>query len=116
MSPTSQAKVQELDGYEEALVQRDCVRLWEFVRRTHLTHIYGDGDPMVHVNRQEQESRYSELRQGEREFLSSFKLRFDNQVKANTGAAVAAIMDAKRALDFIYKLDSKRYRSMLAKM
>ena len=62
MSPTSQAKVQEWDGYEEALLQRDCVRLWEFVRRIHLTHIYGDGDPMAHVNIQEQESRYSELR------------------------------------------------------
>ena len=116
MSAASQAKVQESDGYEEALLQRDCVLLWEFVRQTHLTHIYGDGDPMVQINIQEQESRYADLRQGEREFLSSFKLRFDNQVKANTGAGVAEITDAKRALDFIYKLDSKRYRSMLAKM
>ena len=37
-------------------------------------------------------------------------------MKVNTGARVAAITDAKRALDFIYKLDSERYRSMLAKM
>ena len=55
MSSASQSKVQECDGYEVALIQRDCVRLWEFVRRTHLTHIYGDGDPMVAVDIQEQE-------------------------------------------------------------
>lgn len=116
MSPASQSKVQESEGYEAALLARDCVLLWEFVRRTHLTHIYGDGDPMVQVNVQEQESRYADLRQADREYLSSFKLRFDNQVKANAGAGVAAITDSKRALDFICKLDPKRYRSMLAKM
>ena len=103
--------MQECDGYEVALLQRDCVRLWEFVR-----HIYGDGDPMVAVNIQEQETRYAELKQGDREFLSTFKLRFDNQVKANIGAGVADINEPKRALDFICKLDPKRYKSMLAKM
>ena len=71
---------------------------------------------MVQVNIQEQETRYAELRQGEKEFLSSFKVRFDNQVKSNAGAGVAAISESKRALDFICKLDPKRYRSMLAKM
>ena len=116
MSPASEGKVQESEGYEAALLSRDCVQLWEFVRRTHLTHIYGDGDPMVQVNIQEQESRYAELRQAGREFLTSFKLRFDNQVKANAGAGVAPISDSKRALDFICKLDPKGYRSMLAKM
>ena len=116
MSPASQSKVQECEGYEAALLLRDCVLLWEFIRRTHLTHIYGDGDPMVQVNIQEQETRYAELRQGDKEFLSSFKVRFDNQVKNNAGAGVAAITESKRALDFICKLDPKRYRSMLAKM
>ena len=43
MSPASQSKVQECEGYEDALLLRDCVLLWEFIRRTHLTHIYGDG-------------------------------------------------------------------------
>ena len=71
---------------------------------------------MVQVNIQEQETRYAELRQGEKEFLSSFKVRFDNQVKSNAGAGVPAITESKRALDFICKLDPKRYRSMLAKM
>ena len=63
MSPASQCKVEECDGYEAALLSRDCVLLWDFIRRTHLTHIYGDGDAMVQVNIQEQETRYAELRQ-----------------------------------------------------
>ena len=71
---------------------------------------------MVQVNVQEQESRYADLRQADGEYLSLFNLRFDNQVKANAGAGVEAITDSKRALDFICKLDPKRYRSMLAKM
>ena len=89
MSPASQSKVQECEGYEAALLLRDCVLLWELIRRMHLTHIYGDGDPMVQVSIQEQETRYAELRQGEKEFLSSFKVRFDNQVKNNAWAGVA---------------------------
>ena len=71
---------------------------------------------MVQVNIQEQETRYAELKQGDRKFLSTFKLRFDNQVKANIGAGVAAITEPKRALDFVCELDPKRYRSMLTKM
>ena len=35
MSPASQSKVQECEGYENALLLRDCVLLWEFIRRTH---------------------------------------------------------------------------------
>ena len=30
MSPASQSKVQESEGYEAALLARDCVLLWEF--------------------------------------------------------------------------------------
>ena len=32
MSPASQSKVQESEGYEAALLLRDCVLLWEFIR------------------------------------------------------------------------------------
>ena len=78
MFPASQSKVQECEGYEAALLLRDRVLLWEFIRITHLTHIHGDGDPMVQVNIQEQETRYADkMWQGEKEFLSSFKVRFD---------------------------------------
>ena len=31
MSPASQSKVEEVDGYEAALLDRDCVKLWEFI-------------------------------------------------------------------------------------
>ena len=65
-----------------------------FVLRTHLMHVFGEGDPMRDINVQEQELRYTSLRQGERELTSSFKLRFDNQLLANEGAGVAAVGDA----------------------
>lgn len=57
-------------------------------------HVFGEGDPMRDINVQEQELRYTSLRQGERELTSSFKLRFDNQLLANEGAGVAAVGDA----------------------
>ena len=57
MSPASQSKIQEMDNFEQACLERDCVQLWGFVRRTHLTHIYGEGDPMTQVNVQEAENR-----------------------------------------------------------
>ena len=116
MSPASQSKIQEMDNFEQACLYRDCVQLWGFVHRTHLTHIYGEGDPMTQVNVQEAENRYNALRQMDRELVSSFKLRFDNKVKSCNGAGVPAVADAKRALDFLYKLDAKRFKKMLASM
>ena len=114
MSPSSQSKVREQDGFLAAKQALDCVKLWELIRRTHLTHTFGDGDPMREVNVQEQESRYSALRQGDREYISTFKTRFDNQVKANEGAGVRAATETRLALDFILKLDPKRYRKCTA--
>jgi hypothetical protein len=77
MSAGSQSKVREEPDFEEAFLNVDCVRLWNFIRRTHLTHVFGDGDQMRIVNIQEQEARYSELKQGDREFISTFKTRFN---------------------------------------
>jgi hypothetical protein len=64
----------------------------------------------------EQETRFAALRQGDREYISTFKQRFDNQTKANEGAGVPEISESKLALEFIMKLDPKRYKRMLAKM
>ena len=116
MSPASQSKVQEEPGYADALIARDCVLLWEFIRRTHLTHIYGDGDPMQALNIQDQEQRYNAIKQGDKEYVSNFKLRFDAQVQACLGAGVADVTEPKRALDLVYKSDSKRFGKMLAFM
>jgi hypothetical protein len=108
MSSASQSKVKEEEDFEAACLDLDCVRLWGFIRRTHRTHIYGDGDPMTEVNVQEQETRYAALRQEDKEFISTFKQRFDDQIKANEGAGVPAVTDSKRALEFISKLDTRR--------
>ena len=116
MSQASQSRVKEDEEYEEAYMALDCVKLWSFIRRTHLTHIFGDGDPMREVNILEQETRFAALRQGDREYISTFKQRFDNQTKANEGAGVPEITESKLALEFIMKLDPKRYKRMLAQM
>ena len=42
MSPASQSRVKEKEGYEEAYRTLDCVALWLLIRHTHLTHIYGN--------------------------------------------------------------------------
>ena len=114
MSPASQSRVREEAGYALARSNLDCVRLWGFIRETHLTHVFGVGDPNREVNTLEQEIRFASLRQGEREFISTFKLRFDNQVKANTGAGVPEPTEKRLALEFIMKLDTRRYKNMLS--
>ena len=116
MSPASRSRVMEEPGYEDARLTLDCVSLWGFIRETHLTHNFGSGDPMKEVNSLEQEIRYSAMRQGDREFISTFKTRFDNQVRANEGAGVPKPSDRKLALEFIMKLDPRRYKSMLSQM
>ena len=116
MSPASQSKVKEEDGYEQANIRNDCVLLWDMIRRTHLTHIFGAQDPMVRLNKREQLARYSVLRQGDREFIASFKTRYDAQIQANIGAGIAVIDEETMAMDFLHKLDYKRYEKMLVHM
>jgi hypothetical protein len=116
MSPASQSRVREEEGFEEIRLTLDCVALWAMIRTTHLTHIFGVGDPMKEVNALEQEIRFSSMRQGEREYISTFKTRFDNQIRANEGAGVPRPTERKLALEFIMKLDQKRYKRMLTQM
>jgi hypothetical protein len=49
MSLASQSRVREQEDFEEAYMTLDSVKLWELIRRTHLTHIFGDGDPIVAI-------------------------------------------------------------------
>jgi hypothetical protein len=65
MSLASQSRVREEEEFEEVTLTLDCVRLWELIRRTHLTHIFGDGDPIREVNILKQETRFGALRQRE---------------------------------------------------
>ena len=60
--------------------------------------------------------RYSELKQGDKEFISNFKTRFDNQIKANEGAGLPVQDQPKLALEFLFKLDSKQYKDMVSSM
>ena len=69
----------------------DSVKLWEYIRKSHLTYIYGEDDSMRAVNIHEQTIRYNYLRQGDREIIGEFKTRFDNQVLANRGVGMAEV-------------------------
>jgi hypothetical protein len=77
------------------------------IRATHPTHIFGVGDPMKEVNSLEQKNRFSSIRQGQREYISTFKTRFDNHLRANEGAGVPRPTERKLALEFIMKLDQQ---------
>ena len=116
MSQASQSKVRESPKFEPARQTLDSVRLWKLIRKSHLTHMYGDHDNMSAMNLHDQQLRYNSLRQNERELVADFKTRFDNQLKANHGVGITEIDDSIRALDFISKLDTKRYGSMITSM
>ena len=116
MSPGSQSKVREEPGFEAARMRLDSVEMWRYIKRSHLTHVYGEDDSMRAVNVHEQTIRYSYLRQGEREAIGEFKTRFDNQVVANNGVGMAEVDEPMRAIEFLSKLDPKRYTCMLTVM
>ena len=116
MSTGSKSKVREEPGFESARTRLDSIKLWEYIRRSHLTHIYGEDDSMRAVNIHEQTIRYNYLRQGDRESIGDFKIRFDNQVSANDGVGMADVEESIRAIDFLSKLDPKRYTCMLTVM
>ena len=112
MSLASQTRVREEEDFQEAYMTLDCIMLWTMIRRTHLTHMFGDDDALMEINQHRQESKYGSMRQGERELLVTFKSRFDEQVEANRAVGIAEVIQSKRALDFLGKLDPKRYRKM----
>jgi hypothetical protein len=68
------------------------------------------------ANIHDQSMRYHNLRQGEKEYISEFKIRFDHQVQSNMGAGMPDISKRLRAMDFIGKLDFKSYNGMLTRM
>ena len=51
MSMESQSKVMEDPDFERIYAELDSVKLWKVIRRSHLTHIYGDDDEMSFVSR-----------------------------------------------------------------
>jgi Zinc knuckle len=116
MSPQSQSKVREEPGFERAYLELDSIKLWTYIRKSHLTHIFGEDDEMSAANIHDQASRYHNLRQGDKEYISEFKIRFDHQVQSNKGVGIPEISDRLRAMDFIGKLDFKRYNGMLTSM
>ena len=116
MSLLSQSRVKEEEEYRTAYLTLDCVLLWTLIRRTHLTHMYGGDEALQEFNQHEQESKYGSMRQGEREHIVTFKNRFDEQVTANCAVGIAAMSESKRALDFLGKLDTRRYKIMMDDM
>ena len=116
ISPESMAKLKEEPDWERTYLTLDTIKLWRFIRRSHLTHVYANDDEMSTLNIHDQSLRYNNLRQGDRELISAFKTRFDNQVKSNQGVGIPEIPEALRAMDFIGKLDPKRYNGMITCM
>ena len=116
MSSQSQSKVREEPGFEQACLDLDSIKLWTYIRKSHLTHIFGEDDEMSVANIHDQALRYHNLRQGDKEFISDFKIRFDHQVKSNQAVGIPEIGEPLRAMDFIGKLDFKRYNGMLTSM
>jgi hypothetical protein len=73
MSPKSQSKVREEPGFERACLDLNASRLWTYIRRSHLTHIYGEDDEMSAANIHDQAPRYNNLRQGIRNIFQISK-------------------------------------------
>ena len=113
MSSASLAKVREFPGYEDAKDSRDVIKLWGFIRMSHLTHVYGSSDKMRAVNVNDQLVRFSNLRQGDREYISDFETRYNNQVKANECVGIVNDDKTPVTIDFLGKLDPKRFTSLL---
>ena len=89
-------------------ITSQAMKLWVFISKSHLTHVYGVDDNMRAVNKHDQSEKYNNLRQGGREYISAFKIRFDNQVKANNGVGITELDEESRAMDFLGKFDPKR--------
>jgi hypothetical protein len=71
---------------------------------------------MTVANMHDQAVRYNNMRQGDKEYVSDFEIRFDQQVLSNKKAGMSDISERLRAMDFIGKFEFKRYNGMLTSM
>jgi hypothetical protein len=108
MTSASLAEVREFPEFEEAKASRDVIALWGFVRKSHLTHVFGSNDNMRAVNIHDQLIRFGNMRQGDHEYISNFKTRHNNQVKTNEGVGIVNENESLVAVDFSSKIDQKR--------
>jgi hypothetical protein len=100
MSSASLAKVREFPEFEEAKASSDVIALLGFIQRSHFTHLYGSSDNMSAVNINDRLILFGNMRQGDREYISDFKTRYDNQVKTNEGVGIVNEDKSLVAVDF----------------
>jgi hypothetical protein len=71
------------------------------------------------ANMQDQKNRYNSTKHRDEKLKSTFKLRFDNQVKANKRTGVVQLSEAVREIDMLCSVGYRigdRCRAMLAMM
>jgi hypothetical protein len=57
LSPESLAKLKEEPDWDETYLALDTIKLWRYIRRSHLTHTYANDDEMSTLNIHDQSLR-----------------------------------------------------------
>ena len=58
MSSQSQSKVREESGLDRACLELGSIKLWTYILKSHLTHIFGEDDEMSVANIHDKVARY----------------------------------------------------------
>jgi len=94
--------------WDEVYKEKDPIRFWAIIRRTHLMPSQGDQIQM----RSNARDVYASLRQGATESIASFKERFQHAVMGLDAVGEHVPDDATQAMDFLKWLDDARYASL----
>lgn len=111
LSPSSVEVVKAHKNFEDADLKRDGNTLWTIIVETHCSNI--SGSAMTEFDKARMESDFALLCQGDKESISGFKSRFDEMLDLLKHAKCTARTEDQLSVQFLTKLDKRRYGSML---
>jgi hypothetical protein len=102
MTLESRSKVLQLTEFNES--ERDVFRLWQAIINTHQNTGYDGVFNKFHAR-----DNYRRIYMGKDELLDRFKQRYDDALNLLRSAKQSVPPEDEQAMDFIYKLDNKKF-------
>ena len=112
LSIESRDKIRAHANWPLIELEDNPLELWLAIIATHIVAAVGDAT----VDRARARDDYARLRQGQTEYLSRFKERFDNALLALDAVEESVPENEVQAFDFINRLDDSRYAQLKAKL
>jgi len=115
LSDDSMMEVMQHEDFEAANKTKDSTALWIIIKEVHFS-VKGLTGTNLMRTRLQKTKEFGKMMQGTTESLARFKLRYDNDQKMLKELGGTSMASDYEAMDFVSKLDERRYGSLLTSL